>query len=1302
MKNSLFYLTVLFTFLICVKQKLNAQILSVQTGNWNATTTWSCSCVPTSADNVKIVAGHTVNLTTNQTVNNLELEGNLNLNTNSRTLTVNGNFKGSGTSTISGGSVSRSIVVNGNFDVNAGSSVSIGSLNLTVNGTTTINGTLTLSTNTGVKTFVGTIVNNGTWTSTAVTTDANLIVRNGINNFGTFNAGAIRFDTNNQSIGGNSPLSFSGTFMIAGAITVSNNNTLNLSGQLNGNTATSTFTAGTNSVVFYSSNATPMATGIINCGTNPNTFVYNRNGNQNVSTGNYYNLIIDGTGDKTLTGSGSINVTNNFTVESNANLLCGGIDTNTGGTFTLKSLFNHTEGIATQHQMGNFVLDGGLLDLGNIILDGWVITNDFTVTTNGGTINSAGDPTNGFTVGGNTKIFGNFVFTNNNSAQIAFFNGLVTVHASGSWNSTGLTSTNIIHFRANIVNNGTFNAGGCTFDINNQNLSGNLLTFYNTVTLTGVQVNNYTTVNLASTATCLTGTGQWVQQANSYLKIAGDVNTVTMFTSASNNTVEYYNNVQQDVGAGTYYHLLINKSGSRADLAGANAGTINVNGNFTIQQGEFRFNNAGDILNVMGNSLITGTTSKLEMTAGTPTANLNHLTLSNGGTIASGTTSVTGNVNATTFTVSGSGTNSIGRCNFTVSSTSSINGNLSLNDNTGVKTFVGLVTIGAMGSWNSTSITTTSNLIFQNGIQNNNSFNASAATFNTNDQALNGNPFNFSGIITVNSITLTNNSTVNHTSAANNAITGTGTWLQAPNSILNTTASSLNINALNASASNNTVNYNRNNVQTIFHPLNGEYFHLTLSNTFTKTSSPGIKIILGNLSIQGTASLNVSTNNVDLEIRGNWLNSSTAGDPFNEGTRTVIFNGTNPQIIQNTGSQLGTDFYNLVINNSSSTGVFISGNANIHTRIVSGGTLTLQNGYVYTNYSNMIVVLDGGNSSAGSINSFVNGPIRKIGNEAFVFPTGQDVTPMGKGPEDVWARIGISAPTNVSTEFTAQYFFTSYGNLTKDATLTHVSFHEYWTLDRAVTTNAVKVTLYYESATRSHITDYTSSDLVVARYTSGNFWTSEGQTARSNTNPGWITSNVVSNFSPFTFGSITGGNPFPVEITHFSALQDGNKIKLSWTTASEINTDYFQIEKSIDGINFSILQTQDAAGYSNSPISYQDYDFNPTQGISYYRLKTVDNDGKFVYSNVVAVYYQNQAQLSIYPNPFNNLLNIQLPHPQENLEITVTDLTGKLIFKQHYTQISKIEFNTNNWTPGLYILRLKNENLDLTEKIIKE
>ena len=1818
---------------------LTAQILSVQSGDWNNASTWACTCVPTAAQDVKILSGHTVNLTTNQTINNVELEGNLNLNTNTRTLTVNGNFVVTGASSlISGGATSRVINVNGNFLVNPGASVNMGAFNLTVTGTTTNHGTLVIGSNTGVKTLNGAITNTGAWTSTAVTTATNLLVRNGITNNGSFNASAIRFTNNNQSITGSNPLNFTGTVSINGSITVTNHTTLNLAGQLNGTAAGSTFAAGTGAVVFYSFNTRPMTTGAIACGSNPNTFRYNRVGNQDVSTGDYYNLIIEGTGDKTLNGAGVVNVSNNFTVESTANLFCGGENTVTGGTFTLKSTFDHTEGVSTQHQMANFVLDGGYLNLGNSILDGWVVNNNFTVTTNGGTVHTAGDPTNGFTVNGNTIIQGNFIFDHDNSNARAYFNGLVTVAPTGSWNSTALANNPIIRFRSNILNNGTFNAGGCTFDVSNQQVSGNTLnfasvnvegvivdnmttvyltlngicltgtgtwrqnpntflylrgdanvsslsanavpntvtyyqnrtnhdvnpgTYYNlvidkttgtdadiagtsggtvtvvnslviqngrfelntatdilnvngttsilsstsdlyfsdasavanlgtlvmgnggtingnangnafantfttngtganigqcnftvngmtnlnanlnftsnagsktfiglvtinpgvswvsttitatgglnfrggitnngtsftagratfevnnqslsgstqytfnqtlrlldniqllnqasvylastglsmdgmgtwvqdvnsflyiqgdatassinslaapntvtyyggvtqdvnpgtyhhlvinkssntyanvagnssgtvqvngnltvnggwfnlnnngdvvnvlgnttivgnginsqvrfedaggvanlnhltltvggrihgtvngqanattltvtptggrvsqcnltvsgttsingtldldnnngikrfvglvtlnaggvwnsttittagnlnfrgditnngtsftagaatfdtnnqnlsgttqlvfnnTVTITSIQVNNFTTVDLASTGTSLTGnaTGQWAQQPGSYLKIAGDVNTVVMATSAMNNTVEYYNNVQQNVGTGTYHHLLINKSGNRADIAGAGSGTVNVNGDLTIQQGELRFNNTGDIVNVAGNTLITGNTSRLEMTSGVPTANLNHLTMSNNAAMGTGTTTTTGNVNANTFTVSGAGTMSVGRANFTVANTTTVNGNLSINNNTGVKTFSGLVTVNSGGSWNSTSVVTTANLVFQNGIHNDGSFIAAVATFNTNNQSLTGsNALEFNSIISVNAINVTNHTTVNHTSTAANALTGTGTWTQGANSVLNTTVSSMNINAMNASANGNTVNYNRNNTQTIYHPINGEYFNLTLSNTSSKTASAGTKIVLGNLTIAGTASLNVATNNVDIEIFGNWLNTSTVADPFAEGTRTVTFKGTNPQIISNTGSQPGTDFYNLVINNSSSTGVLVTGNANIHTRIVSGGTLTLTNGYVNTNSSNMIVVLNGGNSTGGSVNSFVNGPIRKIGNQAFVFPTGQDVLPVGKGTEDVWARIGISAPANNTTQFTAQYFFTSYGDMTKDATLTHVSFHEYWILDRAVTTNAVQVTLYYEDASRSYITDYTSADLVVARYTSGNFWTSEGQSARSNTNPGWVTSNVVSNFSPFTFGSISGGNPFPVELLNFTATALNNHVKVSWRTASEINTNYFQVEKSIDGINFEKVFTEKAAGNSHQPKDYQGFDFEPYHGISYYRLKTVDHDGKFMYSNVVAVNFQANSTVSVYPNPVKDQLHIQLSKETLILDVAVYDLNGKLVWKENLAKTSEVNLNVKDWTAGVYVVKITTDDTQFTKKIIKE
>ncbi|MCS7073369.1 MAG: T9SS type A sorting domain-containing protein, partial [Bacteroidia bacterium] len=733
---------------------------------------------------------------------------------------------------------------------------------------------------------------------------------------------------------------------------------------------------------------------------------------------------------------------------------------------------------------------------------------------------------------------------------------------------------------------------------------------------------------------------------------------------------------------------------------GTGVGTITVNGTLTVQQGELRLNNNGDLILVNGNTVITGNTSRLEFT-GLGVANLNNLTFSNSAGIGV-TSTVTGTVNTNNFTVSGSGTMQLSRCNFTATGSTTVNAALNLNSNVGAKSFDGLVTINPTGSWNSTTITTASNLTFKNSIVNNNIFTANSATFNTNHQSLSGNAFDFSGYIVVTGVNITNQTTVHHTSTASGGLTGTGTWIQADNSVYNTQVASITITAMQANANQNVVNYNRNNTQVIFHPVNGEYFHLILSNTSAKTASTGTKIILGNITISGTAQLNIAVNNVDFEIRGNWNVTSTNADVLIEGTRTVTFNGNTQQTISNTGNQSGTDFYNLVINNSSTTGVVLAGTAGNHTRIMANGTLTLTNGYVYTTSDNMIVVLNNGNSTGGNNNSFVTGPIRKIGNQAFVFPTGQDVAPVGKGPEDVWARIGISAPANNTTQFTAQYFFISYGDLTKDATLTHVSFHEYWTLDRAVTTNAVQVTLYYESATRSHINDYTSGDLVVARYTAGNVWTSEGQAARSNSDPGWVRSNVVMNFSPFTFGSISGGNPFPVEFLHFSANALNDKVKLSWTTASEINTSYFQVEKSTDGSQFEPVFSRNAAGFSNSRVDYEGYDFNPLPGTSYYRLKMVDHDGKYSYSNIVAVNFQSTQEITVFPNPVSENLTIQLPKFNENSIVTVYDNIGKMIFSQQYPNTSVIQMNTQTWATGIYILTVKTEQEEFTEKIVKQ
>jgi len=175
---------------------------SKATGNWNAPATWSTSIggpasavVPGAGDDVSIMTGMTVNLTTNQSITNVTINGGtLNLNTATRTLTVSGNFTMTNTSAITGGGTDRIINVSGNFNVNAPASATINNIYLNVTGTITnaTSATVTLIAIGGLTTQApkkfGHYINNGTWTNNNIDITIN---GNFVNN-GTFNAGTGR------------------------------------------------------------------------------------------------------------------------------------------------------------------------------------------------------------------------------------------------------------------------------------------------------------------------------------------------------------------------------------------------------------------------------------------------------------------------------------------------------------------------------------------------------------------------------------------------------------------------------------------------------------------------------------------------------------------------------------------------------------------------------------------------------------------------------------------------------------------------------------------------------------------------------------------------------------------------------------------------------------------------------------------------------------------------------------------------------------------------------------------------------
>ncbi len=111
--------------------------------------------------------------------------------------------------------------------------------------------------------------------------------------------------------------------------------------------------------------------------------------------------------------------------------------------------------------------------------------------------------------------------------------------------------------------------------------------------------------------------------------------------------------------------------------------------------------------------------------------------------------------------------------------------------------------------------------------------------------------------------------------------------------------------------------------------------------------------------------------------------------------------------------------------------------------------------------------------------------------------------------------------------------------------------------------------------------------------------------------------------------------PLPVKLLFFDVQAEGKKAHLTWRTATEQNSDRFEIERSINGVHFEKIGSVKAAGYSNVHIDYSFYDVTPKKGINYYRLKEVDIDNSVQLSETKTVRFGDDQDFSLYNNPTN-------------------------------------------------------------------
>ena len=147
-------------------------------------------------------------------------------------------------------------------------------------------------------------------------------------------------------------------------------------------------------------------------------------------------------------------------------------------------------------------------------------------------------------------------------------------------------------------------------------------------------------------------------------------------------------------------------------------------------------------------------------------------------------------------------------------------------------------------------------------------------------------------------------------------------------------------------------------------------------------------------------------------------------------------------------------------------------------------------------------------------------------------------------------------------------------------------------------------------------------------------------------------------------GEVVPTSALPVTLLEFKAIPNSEikNVDLLWVTASEINNDYFVIERSTNASDWFPLDSVDGAGNSYVVLSYNYLDKNPYSGTSYYRLKQIDFDGTTSYSGIEVVNFEGVEITSLFPNPSNGEVSITLKSSTTgNLELKVYDALGKLV-----------------------------------------
>ncbi len=179
--------------------------------------------------------------------------------------------------------------------------------------------------------------------------------------------------------------------------------------------------------------------------------------------------------------------------------------------------------------------------------------------------------------------------------------------------------------------------------------------------------------------------------------------------------------------------------------------------------------------------------------------------------------------------------------------------------------------------------------------------------------------------------------------------------------------------------------------------------------------------------------------------------------------------------------------------------------------------------------------------------------------------------------------------------------------------------------------------------------------------------------------------------------------PLPVELINFTAQHFGSGHLIKWRSASEINTMHYELERSQNGRNFEVVTITSAQGSNTSGADYSFRVEEPFNGNNFYRLKMVDIDRSFTYSNIALLVNSLETNWSVYPNPTAEVLYISFPESsdEDNFPAAIFDAAGKLLKRFSIKASQKNAVDVAVLPAGVYYLRFVIKNQPMFIRFVK-